>query len=136
MTRSATLRPVLRLALLAALAFVPAAKAAMMATPPAGDAAKGAAVFQRCAMCHTADKGAGNKIGPDLFNVVGRKAGTEPGFRYSAALKNSGITWTDDKLKEWVSGPQKMVPGTSMTLMGSLDSQQADDLIAYLNTRK
>ena len=66
-------------------------------------------------MCHSLEKGI-NGVGPSLFGVIGRKAGSEAGFAYSAALKNSGIVWTDDNLKEWIAGPQKMVPGTMMTL--------------------
>ncbi len=125
----------------AALAFLPARQAdaaAMMASTPktAGDPVAGAQVFERCAMCHTADKGAGNRVGPNLFGVVGRKAGTVPNFPYSTALKESGITWTDDKLKEWVAGPQKMLPGTRMMFSGLSDQKQIDDLIAYLNSKK
>ena len=59
-----------------------------------------------------------------------------PNFAYSAALKNSGIVWTDDKLKEWVLSPQKMVPGTKMLLIHPLNAEQADDVVAYLNTKK
>ncbi|MDE2134308.1 MAG: cytochrome c family protein [Alphaproteobacteria bacterium] len=136
MARSPMMISGLRCALLAcALALVPAAVAGQ-GSPTAGDPVKGADVFQRCTLCHTINKDEGNKIGPNLFGIVGRKAGTAPGFAYSAALKDSGIIWTDAKLKEWVGGPQKMVPGTSMALVGSLDGQQTDDLIAYLNTKK
>ncbi len=131
MARSLMVISGLRCAVLAcALAFVPAAVAGQ------GSPAAGADVFQRCTLCHTINKDEGNKIGPNLFGIVGRKVGTAPGFAYSAALKDSGIVWTDAKLKEWVGGPQKMVPGTSIVLVGSLDGQQTDDLIAYLNTKK
>ncbi|MBU6299755.1 MAG: cytochrome c family protein [Alphaproteobacteria bacterium] len=126
-----------------ALAFIPATPASaavvMMTSPPkaiTGDVAAGAKVFQRCAMCHTDQQGAANRIGPNLFDVVGRKAASLPNFSYSSALKGSGITWTDDKLKEWVSGPQKVVPGTRMTFPGLSDQKQVDDLIAYLNSKK
>ena len=102
----------------------------------AGNAAKGAAVFQRCAMCHNANKDGGNGLGPNLFGVAGRKAAALPNFAYSTALKNSRITWTDDKLKAWVSGPSHLVPGNRMMFAGLSDKQQIDDLIAYLHTRK
>ena len=102
----------------------------------AGNAAKGAEIFQRCALCHNADKDGGNGLGPNLFGVAGRSAAALPSFPYSTALKSSGITWTDDKLKAWVSGPSRVVPGTRMVFAGLSDKQQIDDLIAYLHSRK
>src|ERR1700710_1944185 len=78
------------------------------------DANNGKIVFGRCAICHTVVKGGPNGLGPNLFGVVGRKAASLPSFMYSGALKNSGITWTPDKLKAWISGPQRLVPGTKM----------------------
>ncbi len=145
MARSLTLTSGFGFALLAAAAFIstPVTRASaavvMMASPPktvTGDVLAGAKIFQRCAMCHTDDQGAGNRIGPNLFDVVGRKAASLSNFSYSSALKSSGITWTDDKLKEWVSGPQKVVPGTRMTFPGLSNQTQVNDLIAYLNTKK
>jgi cytochrome c len=102
----------------------------------AGDAAKGAQVFQRCAMCHNVDKAGGNGLGPNLFGVVGRKAASLPDFPYSSVLKASRIVWTDDRLKAWVAGPAKLVPGTRMAFGGLSDPKQIDDLIAFLHTRK
>jgi cytochrome c len=117
-------------------AFV-AIVSALIASPALadGNAAKGKDIFPRCAMCHSDAKGAPNKIGPNLWGVVGRKAGTEPDFNYSAALKGSGITWTPDKLEEWVQGPGKMVPGTRMMFAG-VSKSQAEDVVAYLETLK
>lgn len=102
----------------------------------AGDASKGAVVFQRCATCHNADKGGGNGLGPNLFGVVGRKAAALPDFPYSPALKSSRIVWTDNTLKAWVAGPSRLVPGTRMAFGGLTDPKQIDDLIAYLHMRK
>jgi cytochrome c len=102
----------------------------------AGDAAKGEAVFNRCAMCHTATKDGGNGLGPNLFGVVGRKAASLPGFAYSSALKNSKIVWTEDNLRQWVRNPMKMVPGTRMVFAGLRQQQDVGDLVAYLKTRK
>ena len=102
----------------------------------AGNAANGAVVFQRCALCHSADKNGGNGVGPNLYGVAGRKAASLPDFPYSPALKKSGITWTDAKLKAWVSGPARVVPGTRMTFAGLTDPKQADDVVAYLHTKK
>lgn len=113
------------------------AAAALGASATAASPQAGAAIFtSKCAGCHNALKGGGNGLGPNLFGVVGRKAGSAPGFGYSPALKNSGILWTEDKLKQWVQNPQKLVPGTRMVLIGPPDARQAGDLAAYLNTRK
>jgi cytochrome c len=102
----------------------------------AGDAKHGQEVFNRCGMCHNAIKGGGNGLGPNLFGVVGRKAASLPDFYYSPALKDSKIVWTEDNLKKWVMGPQKMVPGTRMSFAGITSPKDADDVVAYLKTRK
>ena len=139
MARFVRLASGFRATLLAAgtLTFIAAAaQAAGGSGPGAGNAAKGAVVFQRCAMCHNTNKDGGNGLGPNLFGVAGRKAAALPNFPYSTALKNSGMKWTDDKLKAWVSGPSRLVPGNRMMFAGLSDKQQIDDLIAYLHTRK
>lgn len=117
---------------------VAALGAALIASPALadGNAAKGKEIFARCAMCHSDAKGGPNKIGPNLWGVVGRKAGTEAGFNYSAALKGSGLTWTDENLEKWVMGPAKMVPGTKMMFAGLSNHSQAEDVTAYLATLK
>ena len=102
----------------------------------AGNASTGAALFNRCALCHSATKGGGNKIGPNLFGVVGRKAGTYPGFSYSTAMKKSGIVWTPAKLDAYLAAPQQIVPGNSMPFAGIADAPQRGDLVAYLATLK
>ena len=102
----------------------------------AGDAANGKVVFQRCAICHRVDKGGGNGLGPNLFGVVGRKAGTVAGFSYSAAMKNSGIVWTTDKLTAYVAHPAQLVPGNRMAFAGVTDPGQQADVVAYLATLK
>jgi len=96
-----------------------------------GDAAKGKVAFVTCQTCHSIDPGV-NKIGPSLHEVVGRKAGIEPGFTYTAANKNSGITWTEEKLFQYLENPQRVVPGTKMTFAGFSDPQKRADVIAYL----
>jgi cytochrome c len=122
------------------IGFALSAAAALVLVSPmaqAADAAKGAVVFKQCAACHNIEKGGGNgPLGPNIFGVVGRQAASAPGFAYSVPFKSSRIVWTDDKLKEWVLAPQKMVPGTKMLLIHPLDAQQADDVIAYLDTKK
>jgi cytochrome c len=102
----------------------------------AGDAAKGKVVFQRCAICHVVTKGGGNGLGPNLFGVVGRKAGSVAGFSYSAAMKNSGIVWTAGKLTSYVAHPAQLVPGNRMAFAGIIDPRQQADVVAYLATLK
>ena len=96
-----------------------------------GDAAKGETDFATCKTCHAIEAGV-NKIGPSLHGVVGRKSGSIAGFNYSAANKNSGITWTPEKLFQYLEGPQRIVPGTKMGFAGWTDPQKRADVIAYL----
>jgi cytochrome c len=117
-----------------ALAFAIAMTSAGAAE--AGDAAKGKIVFQRCAICHRVDKDGGNGLGPNLFGVAGRKAGTVTGFSYSAAMKNSGIVWSADKLTAYVAHPSQLVPGNRMAFAGVIDPGQQADVVAYLATLK
>ena len=98
-----------------------------------GNAGAGEKVFVQCKACHVVDPGV-NRVGPSLHGVVGRKAGSIEGFRYSPANKNSGITWTEDELYTYLEHPQKTVPGTYMTFPGLKDAQQRADVIAYLKT--
>jgi cytochrome c len=123
----------------AATAAAPAAGAVVLAIKDAsgadlsGDATKGAAVFRQCQTCHVKEVGV-NKVGPSLAGIVGRPAGTIPGFRYSDANKNSGITWTEQELYVYLEDPKKKVPGTIMAFVGIKDSQKRADLIAYLKS--
>ncbi len=101
-----------------------------------GDGARGKDLFVRCAVCHTAQSGGPNRIGPNLFGVVGRKAGTFDGYSYSRAMKGSNITWNEDLLTKYLQGPANVVPGTKMTFSGFSNPQQAADMAAYLATLK
>lgn len=98
-----------------------------------GDAAKGKVAFAQCQTCHAVEPGK-NKIGPSLHAVVGRQASIVPGYAYSAANKNSGITWTQEKLFQYLEKPQRVVPGTKMVFPGYPDAQKRADVIAYLAT--
>lgn len=98
-----------------------------------GDAAKGKTDFITCQTCHSIDAGV-NKIGPSLHAVVGRHAGSIAGFNYTPANKNSGITWTEEKLFQYLEDPQRVVPGTKMTFAGFPEPQKRADVIAYLKT--
>ncbi len=123
----------LKTSLLAAAALALLGSSAYAST---GDAAKGKDLFARCTVCHTAEKGGPNRVGPNLFGVVGRKAGTLPGYSYSTAMKNSGITWSQENLEVYLLNPSKMVPGNKMPFAGFSDHQQAEDVAAYLATLK
>ncbi len=102
-----------------------------------GNAAAGAIFFKgRCATCHTAAKGAGNKIGPNLFGVFGRRAAAVPDYNYSAAMKASGIVWTMDRLKPYLTNPRGVLPGTKMTFAGIRKDEDNANTIAYLATLK
>jgi cytochrome c len=106
-------------------------------TAQAGDAAHGKALFTaNCSVCHNADKDGANKIGPNLYGVIGRPAGTHPGFNYSSVMKSAGLAWTPDKLAAYLAGPQKMLPGVKMTFAGFGNPSDAQDVISYLGTLK
>jgi cytochrome c len=109
---------------------------AMATQAIAADAKNGEQVFARCAICHSNTKGAPARIGPNLFGIAGRKAGTQPDFSYSAALKNSGILWTPANLDKWTAGPAAMVPGNRMSFAGISSAKDRGDLVAYLGTLK
>jgi len=97
-----------------------------------GDAAKGKAAFAKCAICHQVGPGAANLVGPELNGIVGRKAGSVEGYSYSAANKNSGLTWDEPTLTTYLHAPRKLVPGTKMTFAGLSKDQEIADVIAYL----
>ncbi len=111
--------------------------AAMLATPAlaGGDATKGQQVFKQCALCHTNEAGK-NKVGPSLFGVIGRKAGSEPGFSYSESMKNFGKTWTPEELDTYLQDPRKLVTGTKMIFPGLKKEDDRQNVIAYLETLK
>jgi cytochrome c len=98
----------------------------------AQDAAAGEKVFLKCKACHQIGEGAKNAVGPVLNGVVGRKAGTYPGYSYSDANKNSGITWDEATLKEYLKNPRGKVPGTKMLFPGLTKESDIDNVIAYL----
>lgn len=97
-----------------------------------GDATKGEKVFKKCATCHNIAAGEGNKVGPNLYGIIGRPAGTAEGFNYSDAMKNSGITWTEDELEKYLADPKAIVPGTKMTFPGLKKEDDIDNVIAYI----
>lgn len=102
----------------------------------AGDPAKGKAVFVQCAACHKADASGRSTIGPNLWQVSGRKAGTLPGYAYSPAMKAVGKPWTDAALDAYLTSPAKAVPGNKMPFAGIKSPADRANLIAYLRTLK
>jgi cytochrome c len=100
----------------------------------AGNAAQGEHAFVKCAVCHA--KGKSNGIGPGLSGVIGRHAGSVPGFHYSEAIKNSTVVWDKETLDAFIMAPQKALPGNIMPFPGIPDQKERNDLIAYLETLK
>ena len=98
----------------------------------AQDAAAGEKTFVICRACYQIGPGAKNAVSPVLNGVVGRKAGTYPGFAYSDANKDSGILWTSEELEKYLASPQKVVPHTKKVFPGLPNEQQRKDVIAYL----
>ncbi len=97
----------------------------------AQDAAKGKKVFNKCKICHSLKKGK-KEIGPSLYGVIGRKAGTVAGLRYSKAMKKSGVVWDDKTLDAFLTKPKKFIPGNKMIFAGIKKQKDRDNLIAYL----
>jgi cytochrome c len=96
-----------------------------------GDAARGEAKFQDCAACHKLEAGA-NNVGPSLHGIFSRKAAELADFRYSPAIRRSGIAWTPETLDTFITDPQAVVPGNRMPYAGMASAGDRADLIAYL----
>lgn len=96
---------------------------------PAGDPLRGEQIYSRCMGCHSLQV---NRTGPRHCGLIGRRAGTVPGFDYSVAMRASGLVWDQDTLDAFLAAPMGRVPGTTMTYAGIADPQQRRDLIAWL----
>ena len=107
-------------------------------TSAAADIANGKAAFGRqCAICHTIDKGGPNGFGPNLFGIVGRRAGTSPDFKYSNAFKTTAtFEWSEGLLGHWISLPAVMVPGTTMGIFPGVAERDRDDIVAYVASQR
>jgi len=119
--------------------FLIAGLAALALTSSAwaeGDAAAGAAVFTQCSACHAVGADAQNSVGPVLNGIVGRPAGTYPSYRYSSAMRKSGLTWDEPTLRQYLKGPDKLVPGSKMVFPGLASDQDLGNLIAYLKQQQ
>lgn len=117
-------------------ALAAAALAGILGIVPARaqDAPHGAKVFNACAACHAKDRS--KRTGPGLQGLLGRQAGTVPGFRYSRAMKRSGVIWDAKSLDTYLAAPQKAIPGNVMPFAGVKNARDRADLIAYLATLK
>jgi cytochrome c len=125
----------------------PAAEEPAAETPPAGaggagdgeyliagltgDPAAGRRVFVRCQTCHVIEEGV-NRVGPSLYGIFGRTAGTVDGFRYSNANANSGVVWDAEIMFEYLENPRAFMPGTIMAFPGIRSAQERADVIAYI----
>ena len=95
-------------------------------------AQRGAQVFNQCKICHSLEAGK-NLVGPSLHSVIGRKAGSVPGYAYSPAMKNADVTWNDNTLSKYLTDPKAFIPGDKMPFLGIKDPSQLGDLLAYLH---
>ena len=119
--------------LLASMTLFLAASAA--AQDAGGDAAAGQRVFNQCRTCHTIDAGGRAGVGPNLHGVIGRRAASIEGFRYSPSMRQraeGGLTWTEDNLRAYLRNPKEVVPAGTMSFPGLRNDQQLNDIIAYL----
>ena len=100
----------------------------------AADPVKGKKVFKKCVACHSLEEGK-NKIGPPLNNLLGRKAGSVDGYKYSKAMKNSGVVWDEESLDKFITKPRKFIPKTKMSFRGIKKKSLRDDLISFLKNK-
>lgn len=110
--------------------------AAVADAAASASAESGAAIFKKCQACHSGEKGGPNKVGPNLWGVVGRPKASHEGFNYSDAMKAKGGDWTLPDLAAFIHSPKTFVPGTKMLFPGVPDPTDLSDLLAYLNTQK
>ena len=99
-----------------------------------GDVAKGEKVFRKCIACHTLEEGK-NKVGPSLYGVFGRQAGSLEDYKYSTVMVDSGIVWDDENMDGYLKKPRAFMKGTKMAFAGIKKDDQRADLIAFLKEK-
>ncbi|SIQ87340.1 cytochrome c family protein [Bosea sp. TND4EK4] len=118
------LRPILAVSLLAG--------ALTAASAQAQDLEAGQRSFNKCRACHQIGEGARNLVGPQLNGLIGRHSGSAEGYAYSAANKNSGLTWDEATFTDYIKDPKAKIPGTKMIFAGIKNEKEIADLIAFL----
>jgi len=106
--------------------------AALSAPAFSADLEAGEKVFKKCKACHTLEEGGKNKIGPNLFGVIGRPAGSIEDFKYSKAFEEAGFTWDEGKLGEYLADPKGFLKGNKMAFPGLKDAADIENVIAYI----
>ena len=104
-------------------------------SPARADDAPSQLFNNACRTCHTIREG-DNRLGPSLFNIVGRKAGSLPNYDYSSAMKNAGFAWDEAKLARFIARPDEVVPGNKMQPYGGLGSEDTDKVVAFLRSTR
>jgi cytochrome c len=122
--------PSMKTATFGALIVLAASAASSFAL--AQDVAAGKSSFNKCLACHAIGENAKNKVGPELNGLNGRKSGVAPGYSYSDANKNSGITWDEATFKEYIKDPKAKIPGTKMAFAGIKKETEVNDLWAFI----
>jgi cytochrome c len=107
---------------------------AMPAAHAADPSAAGRNAFKRCASCHQVGPGARSQFGPQLNGIVGRRAGSAPGFDYSPAMRRAGFVWDERRLAAFLRDPDAVVPGNRMRYWSMMSQRQINDLVAYLRS--